>query len=340
VTKPVFSINATDSAGVFVDLQLAGTGTLKTLRSIEAGVTPTGETYYTDVAGFEIIQGGTAKIDGFTAVIQDAANRIVRITPDVAFTNGDKIRFGYGGGAGWYKTDSDGPNEWFKEFPLVDTGGAGLSYLFAEPWPATPEVVVSGVVGVPATPVFTSSGAGPWFTDTANIPSATSGMTFRAKIKDGFVAANADFFVDAASTTWRVEMLANRKIRITAEDSTGAKMLLNGYTAAILPTSGDFEFGASIDLAAQWCKIFIDGAEVHNFTLAAGTGVFVTNRKVSLLASAAGGASQVNGSFEYLKFWYSATADGSPPAGAPDALIEGPAATANAHAWKQGADAS
>lgn len=341
VTKPTFSVNATDATGAFVDLQLSGTGTLKTLRSIEAGTTPTGETYYTDVAGFEIAQGGSGyAIDGFTAVIQDAANRIVRITPDTAFVNDDKIRFGYGGGAGWYKTDSDGPNEWFKEFPLVDTNGAGLSYLFAEPWPQTPEVTLTGIAGAPATPIFTTGAAGPWFTDTANIPAATSGMTFRAKIKDGFVAANSDFFVDAASTTWRVEMLANKKIRLTAEDSTGAKMILNGYTTAILPVSGDFELGASIDLAAQWCKIFIDGVEVYTFALAAGTGVFVTNRKVSLLASAAGGASQVNGSFEYLKFWYSATVDGSEPAGAPDALIEGPAATANVHAWKQGADAS
>ncbi|WP_456386441.1 hypothetical protein [Profundibacter sp.] len=339
-TPPVFTVSDTDADGLYVDLELAGTGTLKTLRSIDGGVTPVGETYYTDIAGFEIIQGSTTKIDGFAATVQDAANRIVRITPDTAFSNSDIIRFGYGGGAGWYKRDSDGPAQWFKEWPLVDTGSVGQPYLFAEPWPASPEFVLSGIAGAPVADTFATADAGPWFTDVVNIASGTSAMTMFAKIKHGYTPGSGDFLIDAASTTWRVETLSTGKIRVSVEDSTGTKMLQAAVTpSAVIPSSGDFEIGLAVDLVGQWCKIFIDGVEVHEFTLLAGTGVFTTIRKVSLLAGAAGGGSQIKAEFEYVKFWYSTTVDGSEPAGAPDFEVSD-AATANAHAWKLGADAT
>ena len=96
----------------------------------------------------------------------------------------------------------------------------------------------------------------------------------------------------------------------------------------------------AIDLAARTVNAWINGALRYSKALPANSGQLSTVRKVALLALT-NGATQFQGSAEYVRMWLNqTTTDGSEPAATPYVDVSAPAAVANAHPWKAGADAT
>ena len=172
-----------------------------------------------------------------------------------------------------------------------------------------------------------------YFVDPVNVPSGTSRITFRAKIRMPSGASTSNLFtqestgcdlqLDVSGTTGAILG------RGTVEDSLGAKRLFNAtiITSAfglVANTWYDLEF--DVDLVAGTATATANGVS-NTLTLDPGTTTFQTTREVSFLANTAGLAPIPAGAF---------VADMSVDFnGVRRKTISNDAAVANADAWKR-----
>ena len=151
------------------------------------------------------------------------------------------------------------------------------------------------------------------------------------------------FEVTSTSLALEIDMRAGREqLRVTVEDSTGAKLILNAYSGTgVLP----LDRWITIRLAALqdvgdgtgFARVTVDGAAVfppagnpEQGRFATGTGHFASSRSFELLRSSA------RLDMARVAIWKEARPDGATPASMPFKVIEGGAAAANADAWKAG----
>ncbi|MEO8530906.1 MAG: hypothetical protein ABI459_06770, partial [Deltaproteobacteria bacterium] len=125
-------------------------------------------------------------------------------------------------------------------------------------------------------------------------------------------------------------------IRVQAKDGSNTVVIAQNSVAGVLSAQDSQQtIRAAINYVAgqQWLKVFVNGVLVSNQAFGvAGDGTVTTNRNLMFLQN----THAVTADIEYLRVWKSATTDGSLPVTAPYKEIVGPAATANADAWKLG----
>ena len=137
-TEPVFQFVGMGAGGAYMDLQVAGTGTLTTARIEDNENQPSGASHYTQIMGFEI----SGSPNGFSAVIQDAGNRIVRITKAGGFVTGNKVRFGWGSCGGQLFEQQGNTDAIYKDYPLIKGVFQGFRGIPVTPFPFSPEITV------------------------------------------------------------------------------------------------------------------------------------------------------------------------------------------------------
>ena len=286
LSRPAFSLLATDPAGAYADLQLSGSGTLTTRRAQAGETPPAGEAHYTGLAGFEIDQGAGYLPSGFTAAIQDAANRIIRITPATAFADGHRIRFGGGGASGFMKPLVDGPNEISKDWPLLDPGWAGAPGLWAEPWPATPEFTLSGISGGGGgTITYVNQ-----HTNTVNVllpDMATADMTTLTVAFSATSVYPVTYGYLLANGSCSVRTYNNGNIRCVFKDAAGNVVFNKTWSAAADLTTRKHVL-LVVDVAKGKARLWVDGVSQGDQPIAQ---AFNFGPAPRLFATLAGGAS-------------------------------------------------
>jgi hypothetical protein len=197
-----------------------------------------------------------------------------------------------------------------------------------------------------------SGSAGPYFVDPAGVGANTGKLTFEFV---GTIPSPAAAVTLAAlsASMFRLEAVAGATgtIRATVRDSANASTLISAGTITTGTLSGSSVVGGSftwgteitvlstVDLASNAFKVWLGGVKIIDVTLAANSGAWTTTRLLSALALNTG-VGQLGGTIKSIKFWKEAITTAVAPTGTPYKTIIGPAATANADAWKQGADAT
>ncbi len=279
-----FSISAVDPSGAFVDVQLSGTGTLTTRRAQAGETPPTGEAHYTGLAGFEIRQGGAWSASGFTAAIQDAANRIIRITPTTAFANNDAIRFGAGGASGFYKPLVDGQNEVSKDWPLLDPGWTAAPGIWAEPMPRSAEMVITGLP-VSGTVTYVNQN-----TNTVRALATDMATADLDKLTLAFSATSAypaTYGLPLANVSSSVRIYNNGNIRCVFKNTAGTVVFNQTWTGAADLTTRKHVL-LVVDVAKGVAKLWVDGVDLGTKPI---TQNFNLHTAPRLFATSSGGAS-------------------------------------------------
>ena len=119
--------------------------------------TPAGLADLHEVQGFSILRaGGGRQFTNFTAVIQNAAAGIVRITPTVAFQNGDAIAFGFGDGVHMLTTSNLEAGRPHTRWPLetrAHVSGTGYGYMVVRESGTAALFTASGIGAANTAPV-------------------------------------------------------------------------------------------------------------------------------------------------------------------------------------------
>lgn len=266
-------------------------------------------------------------------------NGRVRILPNSgAFTGADAIRYGIGGASGIQIWPEDELLGGWMNLPMADMGIAGIEGVALEPLPDPNEIAIP----LAAAPTFTTSAAGPYYVAPGNIPAGTSRIVFAAKIKPAVGAPDGALWQLSGNNAF-LTRYADGSLRTVLVDSAGTTLIspefLDGRSS-LVPGGTASTVVFAIDLAARTVNAWINGALRYSKALPANSGQLSTVRKVALLALT-NGATQFQGSAEYVRMWLNqTTTDGSEPAATPYVDVSAPAAVANAHPWKAGADAT
>jgi len=310
---------------------------------VTAALTPATLAELHHVQGFMVTQGGTPSFSGFTALIQDAANGIVRITPDTAFVDGDSLSFGYGDGVHLLTAAHLADSRVMQRWPIetrTHVSGTGYGYPIVRESGIATLYTASGISvgggGGGATTFNTQAAnvqADPThFVDPANVPANTTKIEWRARMSYGTTLPSNTYIFAQESGGCDLRILANGKLRAVAEDSSGAAVLNPTNDFGAQPNAGAFnDFILVVDMVAQEVVLTVNGASQTQAFQSAGTGTFQSNRELSFLASSQGGNSMpADTTVEYLEVYLN------------DVLhkrIAGDAATVNADAWHRGEDA-
>lgn len=329
-TVPVFDQSLWESSGAWVEVwSAAGPVTTTRLARGEAALVP-GQTHWTEVMGFQI-NGAPARNT------QIVAGR-VRIFPNSgSFTYADAITYGEGGATGMVAFPEDYFAATWKNLPIVTTGAAGVNGIPVRPLPAAS--ALTNTLPAPAQP-FTTSATGPYFLDPVNAPAGTTQVTFAARFRLTALPASSSILFAQAGTSCDVEILNNGSLRVNLRDSAAVKVINNGLVSAGLAAGIWYDLVCSADMVAHVFRVRLNGTLIATLSFAvSGTGLLASNRAISFLARN-NATLQFVGSIETLKAWFTGTATGAEPTTTPYKSIAGPAATANADAWKLGANAT
>lgn len=174
----------------------------------------------------------------------------------------------------------------------------------------------------------------PYFVAPANVPGGTTRLTFRGEFRlpalPPATSPNFAVFFTQESSGCDLSVDTDGGMSITVEDATGARVI-NGVQvrpAGFFQINTDYQIIFDVNHATQTATVTINGtAYVVNFS-APGTGVFQSNREVSLLAGTAGQTVLPIGTrVRNLSVDYNGTLHKS---------ISNTASEANADSWKQG----
>ncbi|SDF16890.1 hypothetical protein SAMN04488567_3548 [Limimaricola pyoseonensis] len=328
--SPVFDNAAWQADGAYAEIW-SSAGPITTNR-IAGGLPPLGATFphWTEVAGWQI--------DGVPAARAEIVAGRVRIYPnDGAFTDATVLSFGEGGGTGAIEWPEDARNALWRDLPLVDVGAPTVEGL---PLRTLPDAALLAST-VPGAAKFATTEAGPWFGSGAagaTIPAGTRQMTWYAKGRvDAFAGGTRSLF-HVTGAKMDLQVLSNGALRYSLTDTAGQQVAQTTTPAGTITLGVSYEFLLAFDLAAGWLRLFVDGVQVGASAAFATTGEMDPARNMRLLHRISGDTPA--GEWERLAIWIGqASADGALPGAAPHHEVTGPAATANADAWRQGAAA-
>ncbi len=210
------------------------------------------------------------------------------------------------------------------EVRAVNAIGAGV-------WSAA-----KNVTPVAAAATFNTSTTGPYFTAVADVP-VTDAMTVAARLKlntTGWTTGRRHL-IDFASTSFIVSFNFNGEVGVGVEDNTGVSLRTPGtLTGVVAPTSDFFDLIVSVKQGTQALQITLNGVKTSLTLTSTANPSFQTIRRGTFFATGGTGANQLAAEVQYCRLWYSAEADGSVPAGAPnlvtDLAVQGTLAALNA----------
>ncbi|SMX46496.1 hypothetical protein COL8621_03136 [Actibacterium lipolyticum] len=286
--------------------------------------------HWTDIAGWQI--------NGIPAQRAEVVAGRVRIYPNSGtFTYADVINFGEGGASGMLAHPDDFYAALWENLPIVDVGATGLEGI---PVRALPDPAVLANTLPASTPFFTTTATGPRFESPTNIPANTTAITIAGRVRVPAASISNDNLFAFTSTTFDAQILSSGAVRMTLEDSTGAKMVQAQSTAdGVFPFDQWVDFEIAADQVNGWLKVRLNGVEVSEFTFTPGSGLFTTSRKARVLYQNSD-SNQLIADVERVQIWYEATTDGSAPTTVPVKEISGDADTINADAWMVGTPAA
>lgn len=336
-SSPKFDQVTWEASGAYVDVG-SSAGPILTTRSArsEAALGNT-FTHWTDVAGWQV--------NGQPADRAELVAGKVRIYPlSGSFAGPDVVMFGEGGGTGTLQSPEDMVNSWWKNMPLVNVGAYGLEGL---PMVALPSSAALANT-LPGSAYFTNPvGATAHFRDTVNWPTAISGsdrvhqrLTVAIKGKITHPAATAYLCALEGGPNFTIDCTPSGQLRLNVKDSANVSLLTN----VGIGTVGNgvyFDLIVTIDInVTNACWTNFNGTITQRPFTASANGICTANRRLRWLASASG-AAKISGDFYMLEAWADHVTGGAArPADTflrTNGRIVGPAATANAHAWKQDA---
>ena len=285
--------------------------------------------HWTEVTGFQI--------NGQPAQNASIVAGKVRLTKNGGgnFTYTDVLTFGEGGATGNLKFPEDYTNNLWKNLPIVNVGVAGLNGI---PVSAMPSSIILANDLPSSIPSFTTIvSPSTYFVSPSGQTLNNSQFTLLIDATSITTpATSANLLLPSGGRIALSIIAPSRAIRLTLKDSANTSLLTNVSYAAI-PT-GAVKIVLSVNLVARTAKIWVNGTLWANETLAANTGLIDTsNRALGLLASNAG-AGPTAGTWNRIAVWTKETTDGSDPSTGLIHNITGPAAVANADAWKVGAN--
>jgi hypothetical protein len=188
---------------------------------------------------------------------------------------------------------------------------------------------------VPPAQTLVQGATAGYFVDPANVPSGTSRITFRGKIKLPSLPATAGVaprLFTQESTGCDLWVGTTGGLFATVEDSGGVARL-NGF---VLAGAGTIDAGVEhdiifdVDQAANEVRLTVDGVLTTTAFTTSGSGTFQSNREVSFLATTAGATPVPSGTeFRDLSVEFNGTLRKA---------IPNNAALANADAWHRGGD--
>lgn len=328
---PAFDNCLWDPSGAFVEVwSSAGAVTTTRLARGEAAL-PATFPHWTGVMGFQV--------NGQPAESAQIVGGRVRITKNGggSFVSTDTIQYGEGGATGMVRFPQDAINQTWKNLPIVAVSTPGLSGVPVRPLPA-PAVLANTLPA--GTPNFTTAATGPFFLAPTNVPAGTTGITFAAKVRFASLPATSTILFAQANIGFDVEVMNTGALRSNIKDGAGVKVINNHSAAAALQPNVWYDIVCAADHVSKVYWVTVNGTQIAAaaFTTA-GNGVFQSTRAVSFLARN-GGTLQSSATVERLRVWYLIAAGGAVPGAAPFKTIVGPAATANADAWKLGSNAT
>lgn len=330
VPVPVFDNCLWEAAGAWVEVWSSAGAVTTTRRARGEPALGTTHPHWAEVMGFQV--------NGVPARNTQIVAGRVRIAPNSGvFTRADVLTFGEGGATGAARFPADMVAGTWKNQPIVNLGVAGLDGISVS---AMPDAAVLASTLPATTPKFTTSATGPYFVDPVNVPAGVTGITFAARFRVPSLPATGTYILfTQAATGFDVELMNNGNLRFNVEDGAGVKYLNNAVFTAGLAGGTWYDVICAANHSANNLKISINGTVSTVAYTAGGNGVFQSNRALGFLARS-GGTLQFIGDVEYLRVWQSVTGTGTAPAGTPYQSVLGPAATANAHGWKLGANAT
>lgn len=204
--------------------------------------------------------------------------------------------------------------------------------------------ITETTLAVAAAATFTTSATGPSFQDQdgvgATINWSGSGTLFFSMKGTPAALSDAGLPLFMRSNGIRLERQSGGNVRLTVQDGTGTSIMTAqdmGYTWS---DEAEVRIALSIDMANETVRFWADGVlEYENTSIGANNGALRSNREVWFLSDNLAN-NQLVGDIEYLRLWAVASADGTDPVSTPYKEVTGPAATANADPWKEGADAT
>lgn len=327
---PVFDQAEWEPSGAYVEVWSTA-GPVTTSR-IARGLAPLGsdQPHWTDVFGWQI--------NGQPAERAEIVAGRVRIYPNAAlFASTDVIRFGEGGATGMIKFPEDHLAGTHLNLPIVDLGLAGIDGVPVRPLPD--EAVLSNTVTAPSGG-FVTSATGPYFYDVATFGEGVSQLFFQFDLTPMVPSSGTTMLMTSTGNYLRLEILPNGKLRLRVRDTGGVVVVDYAQTSSGTVIDGVYaDIRLSIDLAAGYARIWVNGGLVLDSVFTSTTPTLPTNRQLQLLATASG-ANQVQADVMRLAVWKDATPDGILPASGPYKDLPGPASVVNADPWKRGDDAT
>lgn len=324
-STPVLDGATWEPSGAWVELT-SSAGPITTTRLARGAAALTqDQPHWTEVTGFEV--NGVPVTQA--SVQPGGALRIH--APAGSFATGDVLRFRAGGGSGLLKFPEDLTAGLWQNLPIVDLGLAGLEGAALSP-DAGSALLTAPQIG---SSTFAVAATGPYFQDPAAIGAGIGAATMEATLAFQPGGTARYDLMQITGGQFRLEVTPSTgSLRLNAKDGGLTVLFPSVDLTGILPAYGtETEIRVAADLAGGWVKIFVDGALVHDGTLAANSGAFADNRVFRIFEGAG-----IVADVRRIRLWTTAAADGSAPATAPYKTIEGDAATINADPWKLGTD--
>lgn len=286
--------------------------------------------HWTDVFGWQI--------NGAPASRAELVNGRVRLYPETgSFTASDRISYGEGGASGMTKFPEDFYAGAYKNLPIVDVGASLVEGISLRPLPD--EAVLSNTL-VPVDVTFATTETGPHFADPAILGDGVSKLQVEIDIAPTVSASGGRILCALTGNYLRMEILPNGKLRLRVRDADGTVHVDGQQTASgIIVSDVRVKIVLSVDLAAGFARIWVNGASVMDETFVPTSGLFPGNRTLLALA-ALDGAYQVVGMVYTLGIWKDATSDGSAITSPAYKELSGPAEHINSDPWLLGDDAS
>lgn len=327
VTPPAFDNCTWAADGSYVEVwSSAGAITTTRIARGEAAL-PATYNHWTPVVGFQI--------NGLPAQNVAIVSGRVRITKNGGgnFVASDVLTFGEGGATGMIKFPQDYQNALWKNWLIVNVGAPGLEGLPVQAMPSS--AVLANTL--PANPNFTTvSGQSTRFKDTVNWPTTLGKMTFA--IDGSITSTGASVYLVEMDNVHISLVVGNTgSLLLSLKDSANTTLMssvnIGGVTLGVRS-----EVIVAIDLSANTVWTTLNGVTTTR-AIAANSGIIesTTSRKFNFLSRATG-TNFVIGTFYKLEVWTDAVSGGGRPPSDTNlrTRIVGPAAVANAHAWKLG----
>jgi hypothetical protein len=297
-----------------------------------------GVTEITDASSRITTQSGNVFVDPRAAVVSGTgATSASPLRPELAYEGtfsrdgGDFMTYTVPD----LSTITDRAEAFYAMADFFEPIGGWASSVLSDPstWPTAP--------ARPVDPFFTTSASGPGFTDQTGVTfSGNNGQfTFKAVLSVTALSGTQTIAISSGGNQLILECMSTGALRASLSDSAPTLLVNQVSTATGVIQAGVLHtIVVAADLAGQTLRIWVDGVQEMNQSLAANTGTFQTTRDVWYLRTAAG-TNRLAGQITSLTWWQNvASTDGTDPVASPYKTIVGPAATANADSWRVVAD--